>query len=512
MKTIRHWIAGQPDAGGSSRTSPIWDPASGAQQAEVVLASASDVDAGVAAAHAAARDWAQTSLSRRSKVLFAFRELVNQNIDALARLITAEHGKVLSDARGEVQRGLEVVEFACGIPHLLKGDYSDQVSTGIDSYSFREPLGVVAGITPFNFPAMVPMWMFPLAIACGNAFVLKPSERDPSPSLLLAELWQRAGLPDGVFTVLHGDKEAVDALLDDPRVQAVSFVGSTPIARYIHTRASANGKRVQALGGAKNHAVVLPDADPEFASRARTGPRRVQLFPLDDGGQWVRKQLFGPNEATPAVSPGPRLAAEPQRMSYGHDERWRWVDMARLRGVTPTAVRTLATAYAEHHEHPFPVRDDDRTFDAGQVSTWFFWYDTTRPGYSGPHPAEDKAGSLPEDTRIEEVAQRLRTAVGKGEDLTTETVARELNISADVAARYLRQVAKSVLPEYGLISRSGIAERLPAETHVQLTAEQRRDRVKTLLRRQNAPAPVVTVANTSYYSEAAVDALLQPRM
>ena len=215
---------------------------------------------------AAYADWSQSSLSARAKILFAFRELVNQHQDELAGLITDEHGKVLSDARGEVQRGLEVVEFACGIPSLLKGDYSDQVSSGVDTYSFREPLGVVAGITPFNFPTMVPMWMFPVAIACGNTFVLKPSERDPSASILLARLWQQAGLPDGVFNVVHGDAEAVDAILDSPDVAAVSFVGSTPIARYIHQRASANGKRVQALGGAKNHAIVLPDANLDFAS------------------------------------------------------------------------------------------------------------------------------------------------------------------------------------------------------------------------------------------------------
>jgi malonate-semialdehyde dehydrogenase (acetylating)/methylmalonate-semialdehyde dehydrogenase len=220
----------------------------------------------VASARTAFEEWSQSSLTTRSKVLFAFRELVNANVDELAGLITDEHGKVLSDARGEVLRGLEVVEFACGIPHLLKGDYSDQVSTGVDVYSFREPLGVVAGITPFNFPVMVPMWMHPVAVACGNTFVLKPSERDPSGSQLIARLWQEAGLPDGVFTVVNGDKEAVDAILDSPDVAAVSFVGSTPIARYIHERGSANGKRVQALGGAKNHAIVLPDADVDFAA------------------------------------------------------------------------------------------------------------------------------------------------------------------------------------------------------------------------------------------------------
>ena len=205
-------------------------------------------------------------MSARTKIMFAFRELVNAHAQQLAEVITDEHGKVLSDALGEVQRGLEVVEFACGIPSLLKGDYSDQVSSGVDTFSFREPLGVCAGITPFNFPAMVPMWMFPVAIACGNTFVLKPSERDPSASLLIAELWRRAGLPDGVFNVVHGDKVAVDAILDSPKVAAVSFVGSTPIARYIHERASATGKRVQALGGAKNHAIVMPDADLDFAA------------------------------------------------------------------------------------------------------------------------------------------------------------------------------------------------------------------------------------------------------
>ncbi|MFC5728876.1 MULTISPECIES: CoA-acylating methylmalonate-semialdehyde dehydrogenase [Nocardioides] len=266
MRTIEHWIGGTRSAAGSTRTSPVWNPATGEEQAEVLLASATDVDHAIAVARDAFDTWSQSSLSARTKILFRFQHLVEANLDRLAEAITDEHGKVLSDARGEVQRGLEVVEFACGIPQLLKGDYSDQVSTGVDVFSFREPLGVVAGITPFNFPAMVPMWMFPVAIACGNTFVLKPSERDPSASVLLAELWAEAGLPEGVFNVVHGDKEAVDAILDHPDVAAVSFVGSTPIARYIHQRASENGKRVQALGGAKNHAIVLPDADLDFAS------------------------------------------------------------------------------------------------------------------------------------------------------------------------------------------------------------------------------------------------------
>jgi malonate-semialdehyde dehydrogenase (acetylating)/methylmalonate-semialdehyde dehydrogenase len=266
VRTIEHWIGGKSTSAGSTRTSPVWNPATGQQQSQVVLATKSDVDDAVNVAALAFEEWSQASLSKRTKILFAFRELVNKNQDAFAELITDEHGKVLSDARGEVQRGLEVIEFACGIPQLLKGDYSDQVSSGIDSFSFREPLGVVAGITPFNFPAMVPMWMYPVAIACGNTFVLKPSERDPSASLLAAELWQQAGLPDGVFNVLQGDKESVDALLDNEQVAAISFVGSTPIAQYIHQRGTANGKRVQALGGAKNHAIVLPDADLDYAS------------------------------------------------------------------------------------------------------------------------------------------------------------------------------------------------------------------------------------------------------
>ncbi|WP_129663998.1 CoA-acylating methylmalonate-semialdehyde dehydrogenase [Phytoactinopolyspora endophytica] len=266
MRTIEHWIDGRTTSGSSTRTSQVWNPATGQQQAEVLLADSADVSAAVASASAAFESWSQTSLSKRTKILFNFRQLVDARAQDLAEIIADEHGKVVSDALGEVQRGLEVVEFACGIPHLLKGDYSDQVSTGVDVFSFREPLGVVAGITPFNFPVMVPMWMFPVAIACGNTFVLKPSERDPSASMLVAELWSEAGLPDGVFNVVHGDKTAVDAVLDHPEISAVSFVGSTPIARYIHERASANGKRVQALGGAKNHAIVMPDADVDFAS------------------------------------------------------------------------------------------------------------------------------------------------------------------------------------------------------------------------------------------------------
>jgi malonate-semialdehyde dehydrogenase (acetylating)/methylmalonate-semialdehyde dehydrogenase len=266
MRTIPHWISGSETTGASTRYGAVWNPATGAQQAQVALAEPADVDAAVAAASKAFEQWRDVSLIRRARVMFALRDLIERHLDELSELIADEHGKVVSDAKGEVIRGLEVVEFACGIPTLLKGEYSEQVSTDVDAYSFRQPLGVVAGITPFNFPAMVPMWMHPIAIAAGNTFVLKPSERDPSASNFLARLYAEAGLPEGVFNVVHGDKVAVDAILDHPDIAAVSFVGSTPIARYVHQRASAAGKRVQALGGAKNHAVVLPDADMEFAA------------------------------------------------------------------------------------------------------------------------------------------------------------------------------------------------------------------------------------------------------
>jgi malonate-semialdehyde dehydrogenase (acetylating) / methylmalonate-semialdehyde dehydrogenase len=271
VKDIHHWVNGREVPGGSGRFGEVYNPALGSVAGRVSFATSEEVGQAIAAAQAAFPGWAATPPLRRARVMFKFKELIEQNLDALARLISSEHGKVVSDARGEVTRGLEVVEFACGIPHLLKGEYSEQVGTGVDSFSVRQPLGVCAGITPFNFPAMVPMWMFPVAIACGNSFVLKPSERDPSASLFLARLLQDAGLPDGVFNVVHGDKVAVDALLHDPRMAAVSFVGSTPIAEYIYRTGTAGGKRVQALGGAKNHLVVMPDADLEQAVDALTG-------------------------------------------------------------------------------------------------------------------------------------------------------------------------------------------------------------------------------------------------
>lgn len=268
MNHIHHWVGGGELAGTSGRESPVYNPATGKQTALVDLASAAEVDAAVEVASAAAREWRTTSLAKRMQVLFAFRELLDSNRHEIARLITSEHGKVGSDALGEVVRGIENVEFACGIPQLLKGEYSEQVSTGVDVFSIRQPLGVVAGITPFNFPAMVPMWMFANAIACGNCFILKPSEKDPSPSLRFAELWRDAGLPAGVFSVIQGDSMAVSRLLDHPEIAAISFVGSTPVARQIYETATRNGKRVQALGGAKNHMVVLPDADIDAAADA----------------------------------------------------------------------------------------------------------------------------------------------------------------------------------------------------------------------------------------------------
>jgi malonate-semialdehyde dehydrogenase (acetylating)/methylmalonate-semialdehyde dehydrogenase len=268
MERITHWIGGKAVPGASGRTGPVFNPATGAQTHEVDFATTEEVGAAVEAAAEAFPAWRATSLSRRADIFFRIRELLEQRKPELARIVTSQHGKVVSDAAGEVQRGIENVEYACGIPNLLKGGFTEQAATGVDVYSIRQPLGVVAGITPFNFPAMVPMWMFANAIACGNAFILKPSEKDPSASMFVAEVLQDAGVPDGVFNVIHGDKVAVDAILHHPGIAAVSFVGSTPIARYIYETGTANGKRVQALGGAKNHMIVLPDADLDMAADA----------------------------------------------------------------------------------------------------------------------------------------------------------------------------------------------------------------------------------------------------
>lgn len=269
--TLGHFIGGRAVPGASRRSGPVYNPATGETARQVSLATADETRAAIRAARAALPAWAATAPLQRARVMFRFKALLDANVGELASIITSEHGKVLPDARGEVMRGTEVVEFACGIPHLLKGEFSDSVGTGIDSWSLRQPVGVCAGITPFNFPAMVPMWMFPLAIACGNTFILKPSERDPSCAMRLAELLAEAGLPAGVFNVVNGDREAVGTLLTEPDVAAVSFVGSTPVAQHIYETASKHGKRVQALGGAKNHMVVMPDADPQVAAQALMG-------------------------------------------------------------------------------------------------------------------------------------------------------------------------------------------------------------------------------------------------
>jgi malonate-semialdehyde dehydrogenase (acetylating)/methylmalonate-semialdehyde dehydrogenase len=268
LKRITHWIGGEPISGTSGRHGPVYDPAKGVQTGEVDFASPEEIDRAVRAAKEAFASWRAVSLSRKTEIFFRIRKLVDEHREDIAKILTAEHGKVLTDAMGEVARGLEVIEFCCGIPELLKGGFTEQASTGIDVYSIRQPLGVVAGITPFNFPAMVPMWMWAPALACGNTFVLKPSEKDPSASIYAAELLKEAGIPDGVFNVVHGDKVAVDAILEHPDIAAVSFVGSTPIARYVYEQGTSHNKRVQALGGAKNHMIVLPDADIEMAADA----------------------------------------------------------------------------------------------------------------------------------------------------------------------------------------------------------------------------------------------------
>ena len=261
MRTVPHFISGKTVEGQSGRFGDIYNPSTGEVQAQVQLATEDEMSDAVAVAVAAQQGWSATNPQRRARVLFKFKELLEANMDELAAMLSSEHGKVIADSKGDIQRGLEVIEFACGIPHLLKGEYTEGAGPGIDVFSVRQPLGVVAGITPFNFPAMIPMWMFGVAIACGNAFILKPSEKDPSVPLRLAELMTEAGLPDGVLNVVHGDKTAVDAILTHPDIKAVSFVGSSDIAHYVYSNGTANGKRVQAMGGAKNHGIIMPDAD-----------------------------------------------------------------------------------------------------------------------------------------------------------------------------------------------------------------------------------------------------------
>ncbi|MCC6527245.1 MAG: CoA-acylating methylmalonate-semialdehyde dehydrogenase [Polyangiaceae bacterium] len=331
MDTIAHWIDGQKAAPKGDRKGDVFNPATGEVARQVSYATVAEVDAAVASAKKASASWRHASLATRTRVLFAFRELVNRHKDEIARLLTLEHGKVLSDAGGEVQRGLECIEFACGLSQLLKGDLSENVSTDVDSFSLRQPLGVVAGITPFNFPAMVPMWMYPLAIACGNTFVLKPSERDPSVTNLCAELFAQAGLPPGVLNVVHGDKVAVDRLLEHPDVAGISFVGSTPIARYIYETGTRNGKRVQALGGAKNHMIVLPDADMDLAADAAVGAgygsageRCMAISVLETVGSAADKLLPRIQERIATLKVGPGLDPSSQMgplITRQHQER-----------------------------------------------------------------------------------------------------------------------------------------------------------------------------------------------
>jgi malonate-semialdehyde dehydrogenase (acetylating)/methylmalonate-semialdehyde dehydrogenase len=348
VKHITHWIGGRPYEGQSGRSGPVFNPATGEETGAVDFATPEEVDRAVTAARRAFPEWRAWSLSKRQDLMFRIRELVRQRREDLARHLTAEHGKVLTDALGEVQRGLEVIDQACGIPTLLRGGYSEQASTGVDVYSLRQPLGVCAGITPFNFPAMVPMWMWAPALACGNTFVLKPSEKDPSASIVTAELLQEAGVPDGVFNVVHGDKVAVDSILEHPGIAAVSFVGSTPIARYIYETAAKHGKRVQALGGAKNHMVVLPDADLDMAADAAVSAaygsagERCMAVSVVVALESIADELVGkirerlPNvKVGPGTEPGNEMG--PLITREHRDKVASYIDQARDQGATVVA-------------------------------------------------------------------------------------------------------------------------------------------------------------------------------
>ena len=360
LPTIGHWIGGRHVQGTSGRQGPVFNPATGVQAKWVDFASEEELDAAVAAAKAAFPAWRATSLSKRTEILFRIRHLVDHHRKDIAALLTAEHGKVPSDAQGEVARGLENIEFACGIPQLLKGGFSEQVSTGVDVYQIRQPLGVVAGITPFNFPAMVPMWMFANAIACGNTFILKPSEKDPSASIYIAELLHEAGVPDGVFNVVHGDKVAVDGLLDHPDVSAVSFVGSTPIARYIYETGTRNGKRVQALGGAKNHMLVLPDADINMAADAAVsagygsaGERCMAIATVVAVGDVHDPLIEAITERLPKVKIGPGSDASSEMgplVTRQHRDK--------VASYLDSAVEQGATVVADGREHPLYSHSD----------------------------------------------------------------------------------------------------------------------------------------------------------
>jgi malonate-semialdehyde dehydrogenase (acetylating)/methylmalonate-semialdehyde dehydrogenase len=401
-ETVTHWIGGQRVAGTSGRRGPIFDPARGVIAREVDFASVEDVDAAVAAARAAFPAWRATSLSKRTDIMFKIRNLVEVHRRDLAALLTAEHGKVPSDALGEIARGLENLEFACGISHLLKGGFSEQVSSGVDVYQIRQPLGVVAGITPFNFPAMVPMWMFATAIACGNTFVLKPSEKDPSASLYLAELLKEAGLPDGVFNIVNGDKVAVDAILEHPDIAAVSFVGSTPIARYIYETGTRHGKRVQALGGAKNHMIVLPDAEIDMAADAAvsagygsSGERCMAVATIVAVGSVADPLVDAIKTRLPKVRIGPGTDPEaemgPLVTRQHRDKVASYLDSATEQG---------ATVVADGRDHPLFSDSDGFFLGASLIDDVKPSMDCYRDEIFGPVLTVVRVDSYPEALRL----------------------------------------------------------------------------------------------------------------
>jgi malonate-semialdehyde dehydrogenase (acetylating)/methylmalonate-semialdehyde dehydrogenase len=401
-ETVTHWIGGQRVAGTSGRRGPIFDPARGVIAREVDFASVQDVEAAVATAKAAFPAWRATSLSKRTDIMFKVRNLVEVHRRDLAALLTAEHGKVPSDALGEIARGLENLEFACGISHLLKGGFSEQVSSGVDVYQIRQPLGVVAGITPFNFPAMVPMWMFATAIACGNTFVLKPSEKDPSASLYLAELLKEAGVPDGVFNVVNGDKVAVDAILEHPDIAAVSFVGSTPIARYIYETGTRHGKRIQALGGAKNHMIVLPDAEIDMAANAAvsagygsSGERCMAVATIVAVGSVADPLVDAIKTRLPKVRIGPGTDPEaemgPLVTRQHRDKVASYLDSAAEQG---------ATVVADGREHPLFSESDGFFLGASLIDDVKPSMDCYRDEIFGPVLTVVRVDSYPEALRL----------------------------------------------------------------------------------------------------------------
>jgi malonate-semialdehyde dehydrogenase (acetylating)/methylmalonate-semialdehyde dehydrogenase len=399
-KPIHHWIGGKNVPSSSGRSGPVWNPATGEQSGAVDFATVEEVDAAVQTAKQAFQSWRSVSLARRAELFFRIRELVNEHRADVARFLTLEHGKVTSDALGEVARGLEVIEYACGIPTLLKGEYSEQASTGIDVYSIRQPLGVVAGITPFNFPAMVPMWMWAPAIACGNTFVLKPSEKDPSASVYMGELLKEAGLPDGVFNVLHGDKVVVDAILEHPDIAAVSFVGSTPIARYVYETGTKNGKRMQALGGAKNHMIVLPDADIDMAADAAVsaaygsaGERCMAVSVVVAVGDVADPLIGAIQERLPKVKVGPGLEPDSEMgplITREHRDK--------VAGYLDTAAEQGATVVADGRE--LEVEGDGFFLGVSLIDDVTPEMDAYRDEIFGPVLSVTRVGTYDEAVRL----------------------------------------------------------------------------------------------------------------